>query len=134
MRFFVLSALLATIYFFGGAQSQELIQKLSLYKNCCPKIDILFDPVESVDCTQIPGGLRNVHWLPGPKPKCGVPVCGDGKYYPSFTCGAGECNWASCECVGGCVHPGTKEEALASFNKTYADKIVSARLTTWTDA
>lgn len=134
MRFFVTSALLVTIYFFSGAQSQETIAKLGIYKNCCPTIDILFDPKESVDCRQIDGGLRNVHWLPGPKPLCGIPVCGDGKYHGKLTCGVGECNWASCECEGGCIDPSTKEEALASFHKNNAEKIVSARLSTWTDA
>lgn len=134
MRFFILSVLLVSIYFFGEAQSQTTIALLSGYKNCCPKLDILFDLKDPrADCRIIPGGLPNVHWLPGDKPKCGIAACGDGKWHKSFTCGVGECNWASCECVGGCVHPGDSEEALANFNKTYANKIVSARLTTWTD-
>lgn len=134
MKLYILSVLVFTMFCLGGVESliDEAVE--ILYKNCCPKTDILFDPNESLQCGAIPGALINVHWLPGEKPKCGVPVCGDGKYHKGFNCGVGECNWASCECQGGCVHPGGKEEALENFRKVYGDRIGPARLTLWTDA
>lgn len=87
MKVIILSAMVFTICFFCGVQSE------GFFENCCTKTDIVFKPKESVECKHINGGLINVKFLPGETEPCAVPVCGDGEYhYQPFNCGAGKCN------------------------------------------
>ena len=86
MKLVILSAVVFAVCFFRGVESE------GMFTGCCKKIDIVFDPKENVECGHIYGGLVNIQFLPGKKPKCAVPVCGDGKYYYKFDCAVGKCN------------------------------------------
>lgn len=98
-----------------------------IYSKCCYDTEILFkiEGDTNLKCSDFGAerhirtfGLMNLKYPQVgqiqaqflPHPACKKSVCGDGeKKAGSRFCGKGHCNWAGCDCDGGCIEGDASE-------------------------